>query len=332
MVDVIIVGFGLAGTSLAYQLESNSRSYIVIEDGNMKASSVAGGICNPVMLKRFTLASQVDLHLPVAISYYNNISKFLGVDLWLNQPVFRRFSDIEDQNKWSVASVKTELDSFLSDQIFDSDLFYGLSNSFGYGEVLSTDRIDLKLLMNTYIYYLKGKNMYFNEVFNYNLLHYSDQGVSYNGMKAKYIVFCQGARSISNPYFKYLSFQSKKGEYLVIRAVNLKLKTVVKGVFFIIPLGDDYYKVGATYLNNDLTYKPTKFSRQKIVAFLDDLLQVDYEIIDTLVGMRLVFKDRMPVVQYSRESSSLVLFTALGSRGVVTSPYYAKELFSGMCF
>ncbi|MGE5447336.1 MAG: FAD-dependent oxidoreductase, partial [Bacteroidales bacterium] len=54
-VDVIIVGQGLAGTLLAFELLKLGQSFVVIDQpGIIKASSVAAGIINPVVFRRMT--------------------------------------------------------------------------------------------------------------------------------------------------------------------------------------------------------------------------------------------------------------------------------------
>ena len=53
-VDYIIVGLGLAGLAFAEELERNHKSFVVFEDNSQNSSLVAGGVYNPVILKRFT--------------------------------------------------------------------------------------------------------------------------------------------------------------------------------------------------------------------------------------------------------------------------------------
>ena len=56
MLDYLIVGLGLAGTSLCEQLETTDKTFKVGNDSSQVSSIVAGGLYNPVILKRFTMA------------------------------------------------------------------------------------------------------------------------------------------------------------------------------------------------------------------------------------------------------------------------------------
>jgi glycine oxidase len=53
-IDTIIVGLGLAGLAYAEHLINSGKSFVVFSDRSQQASMVAGGLYNPVILKRFT--------------------------------------------------------------------------------------------------------------------------------------------------------------------------------------------------------------------------------------------------------------------------------------
>lgn len=53
-VDYIIVGCGLAGIAFCEQLRQNNKSFVVFDNSSQHSSTVAAGLYNPVILKRFT--------------------------------------------------------------------------------------------------------------------------------------------------------------------------------------------------------------------------------------------------------------------------------------
>lgn len=65
MLDYIIVGCGLAGISFADLALENKKSIVVFDNASQPSSTVAGGMYNPVVLKRFTAiwkaAEQIEL-------------------------------------------------------------------------------------------------------------------------------------------------------------------------------------------------------------------------------------------------------------------------------
>ena len=54
MYDCIIIGAGLAGVTLGHFLEKNKKTFCIISDHSQPTSRIAGGVYNPVVLKRFT--------------------------------------------------------------------------------------------------------------------------------------------------------------------------------------------------------------------------------------------------------------------------------------
>ena len=78
-VDYIIVGLGLAGLAFTKELEKHNKSFIVFEDNSQNSSIVAGGMYNPVILKRFTpvwnAISQLKTALPFYVALENQFNK-----------------------------------------------------------------------------------------------------------------------------------------------------------------------------------------------------------------------------------------------------------------
>ena len=69
MVDYMIVGLGLAGTAFCENLRRNNKTFVVFNDRSQTSSRVAGGLYNPIILKRFTLSWRADEQLPVATEF-----------------------------------------------------------------------------------------------------------------------------------------------------------------------------------------------------------------------------------------------------------------------
>ena len=120
--------------------------------------------------------------------------------------------------------------------------------------------------------------------------------ISYKTIKAKRIVFAEAYGLKKNPFFEYLPMTSTKGEYLTIKAPQLKETSAIKSSIFLIPWEKDYYRVGATYKWKDITNLPTEASKSELVRKLDTFLKCDYEIVDQLAGIRPTVTDRRPLV------------------------------------
>ena len=94
MKDYIIVGSGLAGIAFAETLLQHNKSFVVFENQSQNSSSIAGGLYNPVILKRFSQVWNANQQLELANSFYSAIEKKLGVQFDFKIPIFRKFFSI----------------------------------------------------------------------------------------------------------------------------------------------------------------------------------------------------------------------------------------------
>ena len=327
MLDYIVIGFGLAGLSFVEELENNNKSYVVYENYSEKSSRVAGGLFNPVILKRFTAAWLALEQLEHAIPFYKAIEDKLGTKLVVGLPILRRFNDVKEQNLWFEATDKPVLDALLSSTLIPNTN-NALDVPFQYGKVFRTGRIDVENMLLLYLTYIEKKNKFIKDSFDHDRLIIKPNYVVYNGIKARNIVFAEGFGVRNNPFFRYLPLVGNKGEYIIIRSKELRLKEAVKSSIFIIPLGDDIYKVGATYNNQDKTADTTETAREILQSKLESFLKVDYEIIDQVAGIRPTIKDRRPIIGSHPKYKHLYIINGLGSRGILIGPYVANKLYN----
>ena len=77
MKDYLIVGLGLSGLAVSHELEKHNKSYVVFEDHSQQSSLVAGGIFNPIILKRFKPAWNAEEQFETAIPFYRDLESKL---------------------------------------------------------------------------------------------------------------------------------------------------------------------------------------------------------------------------------------------------------------
>lgn len=325
MVDFLVVGLGLAGVSFCEQLEKRGKTYRVISDRSQTSSIVAGGLYNPVILKRFTMAWNAKTQLDLVAPFYTSLEKKLGVTLDYKVSVLRRFVSVEEQNLWFEATDKRGLSNFLSPEI-RRNKNPKIDAPLGYGEVFHTGRIDTALLLAAYTKYVLSKEFLIQETFDHTVLQVETNKVVYKSLEAKQLVFAEGFGLKKNPFFNYLPLRGTKGEYLVIKAPDLKETNAIKSSIFLIPWGKDIYRVGATYNRKDTTNQPTDESKTELLKKLDVFLKCNYEVMDQLVGIRPTVIDRRPLVGQHPKNKNVYVLNGFGSRGVMIAPYASKQL------
>ena len=323
--DYIIVGLGIAGITFCEQLERYGHSFVVFDTAEGSATAIAGGTINPVMLKRFTPVWKATEFFSEALSFYQNLSNKLNVPIVDVMPIHRILNNVLEQNNWLLASDTKKLSPFISSEIFTGENL-SVVMPFGYGCVLQSFKLNLEKMLKAYRRYLLKKNCLIPEKFDHAKLAVGKNEFQYENFKAKQLVFAEGAAAMHNPYFSIDSLIPKKGEYIIFKAPQLRLKCILKGAFFIIPMGNDLYKAGATFAHGDTSYTVTRKGKDQLIAAVKKMISCPFEVIDQVVGMRPTVKDRRPLLGRISESKP-VFFNGLGARGLLMAPLLAKQLY-----
>lgn len=329
MIDYLIVGSGLAGISFSEIALQNNKSILVLDNNFQNSSKIAAGLYNPVILKRFSEVGQAKEHLVIMNEFFSNLEKKLDRKVDFKMPILRKFFSIEEQNNWFLAADKANLASYLSTNLI-SKKYLSIDSPFGYGEVLQTGYVDTALLVSNYKEYLISNKWFQEESFDYSLLQEEENGIQYKNITARHIIFAEGFGMHSNPYFNDLPLDGTKGELFIIKSPLLNLDVILNTSVFILPLGDNLFKVGATYNWTDKTDTPTEGGKAELIEKLKEIISCDFEIVEHFAGVRPTVKDRKPLVGTYSNHNSIHILNGLGTRGVMLGPAMAKALFENI--
>lgn len=321
-VDYLIVGQGLAGSILSYQLLRKKKSFIIIDQGLKDASSmVAAGIMNPLVLKRLTFSWRAEDFLKYNQAFYEELNSFFN-QTFFSEILLEKLIKSEDElSFWKKKSKESHLSEFITDsflltknstKILDGKL----------GSVKQTSWINLKSFLLTYRKYLKDQRLIIEEPFDYQLAGLR----KYKNLDFDKIVFCEGRNGHLNPFFDFVGFSPTKGELLTIKSKELKSESILKKGVFVLPIGNDLYKVGATYEWKWSDEKPSQKKKEALVASLKEIICCNFTIVNHESGVRPSVKDRRPIMGASPLIPHYYFFNGLGSRGCLMAPLLAEEL------
>lgn len=330
-VDYLIVGLGLAGIAFCEQCLAHGKSIFVFDNGVDGASRVAAGLYNPVILKRYTLPWHAEAQFDLATTYFKALEQKLGVQLRIALPVRKVFQSIEDQNNWYAASDQSGLKRFMQIPLVPNTT-EGVKAPYDLGEVKETGRVDILALQKAYTAYLVQQQAFAKANFDYERLEIKSGHVHYKGIQAKKIVFAEGFGIKHNPYFNTLPLVGNKGEYIIVKVAGLRLEAALKSSFFIVPLGEDYYKVGATYDWTSKDTTPTAAAREELIAKFKAIVAHPFEVIDQQVGIRPTTGDRRALIGQHPRHAPLAVLNGLGTRGIMAGPELARYLFNFLEF
>jgi glycine/D-amino acid oxidase-like deaminating enzyme len=90
-IDYLIIGQGLAGSLLAWELIQRGCTVVIVDNGRENASQVAAGLINPVTGMRFVKSVEVDHLLPMAKQYYSHLAAIFQQDFYIEKTMLRLF-------------------------------------------------------------------------------------------------------------------------------------------------------------------------------------------------------------------------------------------------
>ncbi|MCU4155337.1 FAD-binding oxidoreductase [Carboxylicivirga sp. A043] len=323
--DVLIVGQGLAGTMLSYHLLKQNITHKVIDVPKIgHASRVAAGLINPIVVKRVTKTWQAELFYPYAYQLYQELEVKLKTKFYYPMSISKLYGK-DDHQFWQYRNAKEQLDDYIS-VVSRYDLPEDIKQPYGYGTIKTCARLDMATMLDAYRQFLIKEDILIEADFNDDDLVLSNEGVGWNGLKAKHIIFCRGAFDEHSRFFKYLKWNNTKGELLEAEVEGLELDTIISKGIFVMPIGQQHFKIGATYAHHWSDLIPTDEKRRELLDKWKRISDSSLTIKEQLTGIRPTLADRRPVTAFLDATPQLGIFNGLGSRGGLMAPYLAMEM------
>lgn len=323
-VDYIIVGQGLAGSLLYWELQKRNADVLVFDNLQFsKASDVAAGLVNPVVFRRMTKTWLIDELYPQLLKTYDELKKEFGIPLFYPLTIKKVLGEGEALF-WKRKSIENELKEYINPTPVIEKLEY-IYSPFGIGEVEKSGRVHIRGLISKFREKLIKTDRFRDEVFDYDKLSFDDEHVNYKGISAKKIIFCEGHRASENPFFGEIHFKHTKGEVLRIKTENYQSNFILNKALFLMPEEKHFFRLGATYNWDDLTDTATNKAKEELQQKLSKIFNDKYEIVDQKAGIRPTTHDRRPVVGLHPNKPQTGILNGLGSKGTMLGPYFAKQ-------
>ena len=311
---IFIVGQGLAGSILAYQfIQAGFQVHIFnAPQTYFNSSMAAGGLFNPVTGRKLEKTWLAEELFTALHSFYPELEKALHQQFFHPMPLFRPFAN-EEMRNWLLDR---------KEQIDHAYLDWREQGVF----IRQAGWVDVPQMLNAFDSYFKKMNLLRKEPFDYAQLEEKQDKVIYLGEEADFIVFCEGFHAQkNNPYFRDLCFLPAKGELLNIRAEGVAEDLILNKNGFLLPVGNQYFKVGATYSWKDLNNEPRPEALDELSEKLAQFDVKQFELKGISVGVRPATQDRRPFVGFI-PGRRIGIFNGFGSKGVSLTPFFSKQL------
>ncbi|MFC5049683.1 NAD(P)/FAD-dependent oxidoreductase [Rubritalea spongiae] len=322
-VDYIIVGQGLAGSALAMALLKRGKSLLVIDRNDPDAATrVAAGLVTTLAGKGMNPAWRQAVYLPEALCYYRALEGEAGCQLFYPHPVLRLFSNEKEAAKFerkkeTVAEWVAEEKAEISQE--------QVHGSFGGFEMAQGGRLDTRKYLAVVRAKLERESRFIEANFDENDLVYEERKVIWKDYSAQRVILCQGYAGLKTGAFSYVPHRSAKGEMLTVKVGQLDSDRILNRNGWLVPLGNNEWRAGATYEWDDLRSEQTIEGREAVEKKVRDLTPLAFKTVEHEVGVRPIIHRSQPVIGFHPENEALGFFNGLGSKGVITAPSVAEH-------
>lgn len=324
-VDYILVGQGLAGTLLAFELIRQKKTILVFDNPNQpKASDVAAGLINPIVFRRMKKSWMVDEAFPALQSTYLQLENLLDEKFFFLEEIIRILTK-EESADWKEKVSSNKLQEYVNPEPDYSFYNQNVDCPFGVGRITKAARLDIPRLLHSFSDYLDKHQALRKEKFDFRKLQPNQTSVIYNDISADKIIFCEGAIASQNPLFKELNFKHSKGEILELKIPELKLDEILSRNIFIMPYEENCFKVGATYSWDNFDWQTTPEAKGELLTKLNQILKSIPEVLDQKSGIRPTMQDRKPVAGFLPDFPVVGIFNGLGPKGALLGPFFAHQ-------
>ena len=325
VVDVLVVGQGICGTFLAWNLENAGLSYIVIDAPYPNtASKSAAGIINPVTGRRIVKTWMIDEILPFARQQYTLLGAQLGISCIRQTDIIDFFTS--PQMRLSFLKRHGEDPTFLLKPEDESGWLSHFKYDFGYGVIQPCLQVELANILATFRRGLEHKHQLISGKFDFQRLVIEGNTVSYDDIHASSIVFCDGNEGAVNPFFKALPFAPNKGEALIVHIPELPAGHIYKKGLNLAPMGENLFWAGSTYEWDFKNSHPSEAFRNNTLQLLENWLRGPVELVDHIASIRPATLERRPFAGFHPVHTCVGILNGMGSKGCSLAPYFAMQL------
>jgi glycine/D-amino acid oxidase-like deaminating enzyme len=325
-VDFLIIGQGLAGSLLAWELMRRNCKVIVVDTGGWNASLVAAGIINPVTGMRFVKSPVVDILLPAAQNYYDDLSAFFQQPFYVAKPLLRIFRDEAELDLCNKRRNQAAYEPYLGELSKPDQTITGFKAAFGYIEQHQTGHLLTAPLLARLKQFFIEQNSYRLGTVDYQAI-VPDALLYWQDISAKRVIFCEGYQGSQNPWFSWLPFQPAKGEILTLAHQAILPDAILNYGNWLLPLPAGKMRIGATFDREQINTQPSELGK---VALLNKLKVFNPSLAKSIVikhqaGVRPCTPDKYPFIGSHPKISQISIFNGFGAKGSLQIPWYSQQ-------
>ena len=320
---ILIIGGGIAGSSLAIQLLKKGTHVTLLDRGTNYSTNVAAGMVNPLVFRRMNLSWKIDFFYPFAIDFYESLQINTHPSLLHKIKIRRLFSSPEEKVEWNKKITLNEYAHYLN-PIRQEDLYFeGAKCPFGSGTV-NAFWVDSKAYYKYSQEYIQCHGQLLQEEFDQK--KFLESKLMYDSVKYDGIVFCIGYENKKHALFDFIPVQTTKGQLISVFSDRLPMEESLNRKCYAIPKEPNTFLIGATYEWNNTTLHTDEKGKEELANKFSYITDEPFTVIQQEAGIRPTMLDRRPVLGQHPTLQGVHIFNGLGTKGFLMAPRLAEEM------
>lgn len=324
-IDYLIIGQGLAGSLLAWELIKRDCQVIIIDNGKENASQVAAGLINPITGMRFVKSTDVDTLLPAAKQCYSELADAFQQKFYIEKPMLRLFRSDKELNHCLKRLDNPDYRDYLGSMTPRDQPVNNLATPFGYLEQKQTGYLLTRPLLTCLKDFFIARHCYRQADVDYQDIQLQPS-LRWQDISPKQIIFCEGYHATKNPWFSWLPFQPVKGEILTLEHQSLLPDKILNYGDWLIPLNSHHIRIGATFDRESLNTQPTERGKGDLLNALEPISAhlSQASLINHQANIRPCTLDKQPFTGRHPQLPQLAIFNGFGAKGSLLTPWYSR--------
>ena len=327
MAGVLIIGQGIAGTCLAWELQRRNMDFSIVDRPlGETASRVAAGLVNPLASRSFRIGWRQNECLTTLERFYLETERELHGSWWQKTPIFRELESDDQLEIWE----NRQKDPATS--IYAGPLFSWPKGWNGVGKAAYTRGsgvLHVEKFVNAARSLWASEGRFLEAEVLPESIELAPGGWSWSGKTYNQVVWCTGWEAFSHPAMAPVKERPSKGTIVDLKLPNFDWHAGILHFSHWLVYRDGCWRLGSTYAWSwDDPGVAEVSAIQELLSGVRKRYSGDLEYIGARAAVRPIIQGRgsQPIAGPIPGLEGQYIFSGLGSKGVTSAPWVAQQL------
>lgn len=328
-VDACVIGQGLAGTAVAWQLHLRGASLVILDDPHpSSASRISAGLMTSITGPKLAKTWSWDLDRPYVEEFYRRVETILGIPVFEPGPSLHLFRNEAERARFEL---RMESDEYrqLARFVPPEELPSAVCAPWGGFEMTSAARLNVRVYLNASRSYFEKRGEFRRAVVDMDEdFEVGASGIRLPrwGLEVGQVYFCGGYPFLRDRIWGKVRFNPSKGELLTLTIPGWIDRRPIHAGVWLAPVGEGEFRSGSTFEWKQLDRIVTEQGRIDLLQRLQTWLTCPVEVLAQHAAVRPTMHDFKPVIGRHPDEPRFAILNGLGTKGALMAPRLAGLL------